>query len=151
MLLNKGKSMERNLFDDIDLQIMICNERIKNHKKSIEKAKKMCGWNGPNEIGGMDYSQDKTTPNVHISFDEAVRMIDRDEEKIRDLMEERKELRRRKKHIKKIYENLKGYEGKIYYNRIILNRTQEETAREISLSTRQEQRIESDMRDRGLM
>ena len=66
-------------------------------------------------------------------------------------MEERKELRRRKKHIKKIYENLKGYESKIYFNRIIMNKTQEETAKEIGLSTRQEQRIESDMKDRGLI
>lgn len=143
--------MERNIFDEIDLQLIICNEKIKNHKKSIEKAKKMCGWYGPNELGGLDYSRERTTPNVHISFGEAAQMIDRDEEKIRSLTEERKELRRKKKHIKKIYENLKGYESKIYFNRIIMNKTQEETAKEIGLSTRQEQRIESDMKDRGLI
>lgn len=143
--------MERNFFDDIDLRIMLCNERIKNHRRSIEKAKKMCGWYGPNEVGGIDYSKDKTTSNVHISFDEGVAMISKDEENIRKLMEERKDLRRSKKRIKKIYESLSGYESKIYYNRVILKRTQEETAKNISLSTRQEQRIESDMKERGLM
>ena len=34
---------EKNLFDEIDLKIMLINEQIKNHQRSIEKAKKMSG------------------------------------------------------------------------------------------------------------
>ena len=37
---------------------MLCNERIKNHRRSIDKIKKMCGWNGPSGVGGIDYSKE---------------------------------------------------------------------------------------------
>lgn len=87
---------ERNLFRDIDLQIMLCNERIKNHRRSIDKIKKMCGWNGPSGVGGIDYSKE-SSPSTHISFLEGLELIQRDEANIRTLTEERKELRRSKK------------------------------------------------------
>lgn len=141
---------ERNLFTEIDLQIMLCSEKIKNHRRSIQKAKKMCGWYGPNEVGGLDYSRD-SAPGVHISFLEGLEMMKLDEERIRTLTEERKELRRSKRQIQKIYENLTGYEAQIYLNRVILKMTQAKTADKMSLSVRQIQRIESDMKDKGLM
>ena len=88
-----SNSNERNLFTDIDLQIMLCNEKIKNHRRSIEKVKKMCGWYGPSGVGGIDYSKE-SFPSTHISFAEGLEMIDRDTEKINQLTEERKDLRR---------------------------------------------------------
>lgn len=141
---------ERNLFRDIDLRIMLCNERIKNHRRSIDKIKKMCGWNGPSGVGGIDYSKE-SSPSTHISFLEGLELIQRDEANIRTLTEERKELRRSKKRVQKIYSSLTGYEEKIYYNRVILKETQQRTAEKIGLSVRQEQRIEGDMKDRGLI
>lgn len=141
---------ERNIFTEIDLQIMLCNERIKNHKRSIEKIKKMCGWNGPSNVGGIDYSKE-SSPSTRISFIEGLEMIQKDESKIQTLLEERKDLRRSKKRIEKIYSSLAGYEAKIYYNRIILKLTQSQTADIIGLSVRQEQRIESEMKDKGLI
>lgn len=141
---------ERNLFKDIDLQIMLCNEKIKNHRRSIDKIKKMSGWNGPSGVGGIDYSKE-SSPGTRISFLEGLELIQRDEENIKRLTEERKELRRSKRRIEKIYASLTGYEEKIYYNRVILRLTQQKTAENICLSVRQEQRIESDMKDRGLL
>lgn len=141
---------ERNLFKDIDLQIMLCNEKIKNHRRSIDKIKKMSGWNGPSGVGGIDYSKE-SSPGTRISFLEGLELIQRDEENIKRLTEERKELRRSKRRVEKIYASLTGYEEKIYYNRVILRLTQQKTAENICLSVRQEQRIESDMKDRGLL
>ena len=82
---------------------------------------------------------------------EGLELIQRDEANIRTLTEERKELRRSKKRVQKIYSSLTGYEEKIYYNRVILKETQQRTAEKIGLSVRQEQRIEGDMKDRGLI
>lgn len=84
-------------------------------------------------------------------FPEGLELIQRDEANIRTLTEERKELRRSKKRVQKIYSSLTGYEEKIYYNRVILKETQQRTAEKIGLSVRQEQRIEGDMKDRGLI
>lgn len=144
------KTNERNLFNDIDLQILLCNEKIKNHQRSINKIKKMCGWNGPSGATGIDYSRE-STPSTHISFLEGLELIQKDEEHIRQLKEERKELRRSKKQVERIYSSLSGYEAQIYYNRYILRLTQADTADEIGLSVRQVQRIEADMKDKGLM
>lgn len=141
---------ERNLFTELDLQIMLCNEKIRNHRRSIEKIKKMCGWNGPSGVGGIDYSKE-SSPSTHISFLEGLELIQRDKENIRNLEAERKDLRRSKKRVEKIYSSLTGYEAEIYYHRVILRETQQDTAEKIGLSVRQEQRIEGDMKDKGLI
>lgn len=143
------KKKERNIFNEIDLDIMLINERIRNHRRSIEKVKKMSGWSGPGEISGIDYSREPAA-GVHISFAEGIRMIELDERRIRELEEERRELRKSKKRIEKIYKNLTGYESQVYYCRIIKKMTQEKAAKEMSVSVRQLQRIESAMRGRGL-
>ncbi|MDD3662277.1 MAG: hypothetical protein PHT84_00220 [Candidatus Pacebacteria bacterium] len=150
MKAKPSNDRERNLFTEIDLQIMLCSEKIKNHRRSIQKAKKMCGWYGPNEVGGIDYSRE-STPGVHISFLEGMEMIKLDEERIQTLTEERKDLRRSKKRIQKIYQSLTGYENQVFYFRVILKLTQQKTADEMALSVRQVQRIESDMKEKGLM
>ena len=107
------KTTERNIFTEIELKIMLLNERIKNHEKSIEKAKKMSGWNGPAGVSGIDYSREPVA-GVHISFAEGLRMIELDETRIRELKAERADLRRRKKRIEKIYESLDGAEAQVY-------------------------------------
>lgn len=110
----------------------------------------MCGWNGPSGVGGIDYSKE-SSPSTHISFLEGLELIHRDEENIRNLEAERKDLQRSKRRVKKIYSSLTGYEAEIYYHRVILRETQQDTAEEIGLSVRQEQRIEGDMKDKGLI
>lgn len=143
------KKKERNIFNEIDLDIMLINERIRNHRRSIEKVKKMSGWSGPGEVSGIDYSREPTA-GVHISFAEGIKMIELDERRIRELEEERRELRKSKKRIEKIYQNLTGYESQAYYCRIIRKMTQAEAAEEMAVSIRHLQRIESEMRERGL-
>ena len=69
---------------------MLCSEQIKNHRRSIEKTKKACGWYGPSGVGGIDYSKERF-PTNHISFAEALEMIDRDQKKIAELEEESKD------------------------------------------------------------
>lgn len=141
---------ERNIFNEIDLQIMLVNEQIKNHMRSIEKAKRMSGWQGPAGVSGMDYSHEPGS-GTHISFAEGLRMIELDEKRIWDLVQERTELRRSKKRIEKIHESLCGMKERIYYFRVICKMTQAETAAEISISERQLQRIEAKMKSQGLM
>ncbi len=142
-------SRERDIFKEFDLNIMLINERIRNHQRSIEKAKKMSGWNGPAGVNGIDYSKESGS-GVHISFSEGLRMIQQDKERILELIEERNDLRKSKKRIKKIYESLTGYESRVYYFRVIRKMTQEAAAEEMSVSCRQLQRIERDMREKGL-
>ena len=141
---------KKNFFTDVDLQIMLCSERIKNHRKSIERTKKMCGWHGPSSLDGIDYSKEYFSTN-RISFAEALEMIDRDQKKINELIEERRELRRSKKRVEKIYSKLTGYEAQVFYNRIILKLTQAASADKMNLSVRQFQRIESELKDKGLI
>lgn len=141
---------ERDIFNEIDLKIMLINERIRNHQKSIEKAKKMCGWKGPAGVNGIDYSRNPGY-SAHISFAEGLRMIEQDQERIRELEEERKELRKSKKRIKRIYESLAGDESQVYYYRIIREMTQAAAAEEMSISLRQFQRVESNMKKNGLI
>lgn len=144
------RTKERNVFTEIDLKIMLVNEQIKNHQRSIEKAKKMSGWNGPAGVSGIDYSREPVN-SVHISFAEGLRMIQLDEERIVQLKKERAELRRSKKRIEKIYESLAGQEAQIYYLRVIRKMTQEAAAEESGFSRRHFQRMEADMRERGLI
>lgn len=144
------KTTERNIFNEIELKIMLINERIKNHEKSIEKAKKMSGWQGPAGVGGIDYSREPVA-GVHFSFAEGLRMIELDETRIRELKAERAELRRSRKRMEKIYKSLSGLDSQVYCYRIIRKMTQAAAAVEIGISERQLQRIEAGMRDRGLL
>ena len=121
------KSKERDIFKEIELKIMLINERIKNHQRSIEKAKRMSGWQGPADVSGIDYSREPGN-SVHISFAEGLRMIEQDTERIKKLKEERTDLKKSMKRIKKIYESLDGDEEQVYYLRIIRKMTQEEAA-----------------------
>lgn len=143
-------SKERDIFNEIELKIMLINEQIKNHQRSIEKAKRMSGWQGPAGVSGIDYSREPGN-SVHISFAEGLRMIQQDKERIERLKAERSDLRKSKKRIKRIYESLDGNEERVYYLRVICKMTQEEAADEMGFSKRHFQRIEAGMRDQGLI
>ena len=133
-------SKERDIFNEIELKIMLINEQIKNHQRSIEKAKKMSGWQGPAGVSGIDYSREPGN-SVHISFAEGLRMIEQDTERIQRLKEERADLKKSMKRIKKIYESLDGDEERVYYLRVIRKMTQEEAADEMGFSRRHFQRL----------
>lgn len=143
------KQRERNIFEEIDFKIELIGERICNHEESIEKAKRMSGWNGPRGLSGIDYTR-QPGGGVHISFAEVFQMIQHDQEQIAKLKEERKELRKSQKRIKRIYGSLSGVEADVYYARVILMLTQEAAADRIGFSRRHFQRIESGMREQGL-
>lgn len=144
------RTRKKDIFTEIDLKIMLINEQIKNHRRSIEKAKKMSGWQGPAVVGGIDYSNEPGN-SAHISFAEGLRLIEQDAERIRELKEERAELRKSMEHIKKIYKSLDGNEAQVYYLRIIQKMTQKEAADAMGFSKRHFQRLESAMRGRSLM
>lgn len=141
---------ERNILKDIDLQIMLCNESIRTHRKSIEKVKRACGWNGPQPVGGIDYSK-QSSHSTPIAFIEGYEIIQKDERKIEELKEERRDLHATKRRIEKIYASLSGDETQIYYKRVIAKKTQAQTARELHMSERQVQRIEKGMKKKGLL
>ncbi len=145
----KGQN-RKDIFQKIDFKIDLINEQIRNHEKSIKKAKRMSGWQGPAGVSGIDYTKEPDG-GVHISFAEGLRMIERDQEQIAKLKEERNELRRRRKRIKRIYDNLSGAEAEVYYTRVILGMTQEDAADESGFSRRHFQRVEAGMRDQGLL
>lgn len=141
--------IERNILKDIELQIMLCNESIRTHRKSIEKVKRACGWDGPQPIGGIDYSK-QSSHSSPIAFIEGWEIIQKDERKIEELKEERRELHATKRRIEKIYASLSGDEAQIYYKREICKKTQAQTARELHMSERQLQRFEKGMKKKGL-
>ncbi len=146
-----GKNVGRNsIFTEIGLKIMLINEQIKNHRKSIEKVKRMSGWQGPAGASGVDYSR-LPGSGTRISFAEGLRMVEVDEMRIQELVQERAKLRRSMKRIEKIYGSLDGLESEVFYYRVIQKMTQAEAAAEIAISQRQLQRVEAGMRSRGLL
>ncbi len=142
--------MEKSLVSEIELRIAVLSDKIKNYQLSVEKAKKMSGWQGPPSVGGIDCSREPSG-GAHISFAEGLRIIQARQEQIEELKKERKELRRRKRQIEKIYKNLTGAEAQVYYYRVIQNLTQQDAAEKIGFSTRHIQRIEAGMRGRGII
>lgn len=144
------KKERKNIFEVIDLEIELINEQIRNHKKSIEKARNMADLHGPANVSGIDYAKE-SGGGVHISFGEAIVLISQDQKRIENLKEKRKRLRKEQKWIKRIYESLSGVEADVYYTRVILRMTQEDAADKIGISRRHFQRIESKIKDKGLL
>ena len=143
------KERKKNVFEVIDFEIELINEQIRNHEKSIEKARAMADLRGPSGVSGVDYAREPGG-SVHISCAEAFRMISHDQEHVARLKERRKHLRKDRKRIKRIYKSLSGVEAEVYYTRVILRMTQEDAADTVGFSRRHFQRIESKMRDKGL-
>lgn len=138
------------VFRDIDFQIMIRKEKIKNHELSILKAYKLAGVNGPSGMDNlsMDYTRVRSnTPVAHIGLDDAAKMIDRDQAKIKILEYEIVELRNRKKNLIRILKSIDGLDEQIFYHRVIMCETQDDAADAIGVSKRHLQRIEKRMRE----
>ena len=134
------------LIKDIDFQILMCREKIRNHLKSIEKVKRMAGMNGPGGIGGMDYSGMPHAGFSHMDFPDALMSIAKDEEYIAKERETIRALQRRRRNLIRAAEKLEGMEQSIFVSRVIDRMSQDEAADAIGISRRQLQRIERRMR-----
>ena len=140
---------EGKLIKDIDFQILVCQEKIENHRKSIEKIKRMSGMNGPSGIGGIDYTGMPRAGFSHMDFPDALASIARNAECIEQEKESIKSLRKSKKNLIKAAKALDGLEQQIFVRRVIFALTQDIAADEIGISRRQLQRVESQMRKAG--
>ena len=139
---------EGKIFRELDFQIMIRKEKIRNHQMSVMRAYKMAGLNGPKGLKGLDYSGVTSSTSIaHIGLDDAAIMIDRDKENIKILEYEISELRSKKRKLIKALSSLDGIEEQIFYRRIIMCETQESAANSIGLSSRHLQRLEKRMKE----
>lgn len=138
---------EGKLIKDIDFQILICKEKIKNHQESIKKIKKMSGMNGPLGIGVIDYSGMPRAGFSHMDFPDALTSIAKAEEAIEKERESIRSLRRRKRNLVNTAERMEGVEQSIFVYRVIYGMTQDATAEAIGMSRRQLQRTEKKMRN----
>ncbi len=140
--LQKGK-----LIKDIDFQILMSKEKIRNHKKSIEKVKRMSGMYGPSGVGGIRYSDMPKSGFSHMEFPDAVHAIAKDKEYIELELATIKSLRRRRCNLLRAAEALEGLEQLIFIYRVIFSMTQYKAAETIGISERQLQRIEKQMKE----
>ncbi len=138
---------EGKLIKDIDFQILMCKEKIRNHKKSIEKVKRMSGMYGPSGIGGIRYSDMPKTGFSHMDFPDAVQAIAKDEEYIERELATIKSLRQRRRNLLSAAEALEGLEQLIFVYRVIFSMTQNKASETIGISERQLQRIERQMKE----
>lgn len=138
------------VFKEIDFQIMLLKIEINNHEKSIRKAYKLAGIDGPSgsDNMGMDYSRViSSTPTAHIGLDDAIRLADRDHKRIITLKNEINQLKLKKRNLLRILKSLDGINEQIFYYRVVMKLTQENASDEIGISKRQLQRIEKEMKD----
>lgn len=135
------------LIEDIDFQILMRREKIRNHLKSIERIKRMSGMNGPSGIGSVGYSGMPHAGFSHMDFPSALASIVKEEEYIEKERESIRALRRRRKNLIMAAEKLDGIEQHIFVCRKLYKMTQDAAADTIGISSRQLQRIERKMRD----
>lgn len=138
---------EGKLIKDIDFQILMCKEKIRNHRKSIEKIKRMSGMYGPSCIGGIRYSDMPKSGFSHMDFPDAVQAIAKDEEYIERELATIKSLRRRRCNLLRAASALEGLEQLIFIYRIIFSMTQYKAAKTIGISERQLQRVEKQIKE----
>ena len=129
---------EGKLIKEIDFQILMCKEKIRNHEKSIAKIKRMAGMNGPSGIGSASLSGMPGAGFSHMDFPDAVALIAKDEEYIRQ----------EKAAIKvNAVKALDGMEKDIFIYRVLYGFTQDAAAEAVGVSSRQLQRIEKQMKE----
>lgn len=138
---------EGKLIKEIDFQILMRKEKIKNHEKSIAKIKRMAGMNGPSGIGSVDLSGMPKAGFSHMDFPDAIALIAKDEEYIEQEKAAIKALRKRKRNLIKAVEILDGTEQNIFIYRVLYGMTQDAAAEAIGVSSRQLQRIEKQMKE----
>lgn len=137
---------EGKLLKEIDFQILMCKEKIRNHEKSITKIRRMAGINGPSGISSVDLSGMPKAGFSHMDFPDALEAIAKDMQYIEQEKAAIKSLRKRKRNLIKAAEILEGLEQKIFVFRVIFSMTQDAAADEIGVSTRQLQRVERQMK-----
>lgn len=137
---------EGKLLKEIDFQILMCKEKIRNHEKSIAKIRKMAGMNGPSGVSGIDYSRQPGGGTYVMPLPDALEAIAKDMQYIEQEKAAIKSLRKRKRNLIQAAEILEGLEQKIFMFRVIFSMTQDAAADEIGVSTRQLQRVERQMK-----
>lgn len=140
---------EGKLIREIDFQILMCREKIRNHKKSIEKVKRMSGMYGPSGVGTVKYSDMPKAGFSHMDFPDAVQAIAKDEEYIEREMTAIRSLCRRRRNLIRAAETLEGLEQLIFVYRVIFSMTQNKAAETIGISERQFQRMEKRLKERS--
>lgn len=137
---------EGKLIKEIDFQILLCKENIKNYQKSIEKTKRMSGMDGPSGIRAGNCSGLPRAGIVHMDFPDAFASIAKDEKQIKRERETIRALRLRRRKLILTARSLEGTEQSIFVCRVIHKMTQDATADAIGISTRHLQRIEQRMK-----
>ena len=127
------------LIKDIDFQILMCREKIRNHLKMVV-------MNVVAGVGGVDYSGMPHAGFSHMDFPDALMSIAKDEEYIAKERETIRALQRRRRNLIRAAEKLEGMEQSIFVSRVIDRMSQDEAADAIGISRRQLQRIERKMR-----
>lgn len=138
---------EGKLLRDIDFQILMRKEKIRDYQKSIEKIKRMSGMNGPSGMSSVDYSGLPRAKFSHANFPNALASIAKIEEHMEREKERTRELIRRKRKLIEAAERLEGTEQLVFVYRVLYKMTQEEAASTIGISTRQLQRVEQKMKE----
>lgn len=138
---------EGKLIKEIDFQILMCKEKIRNHEKSIAKIKRMAGMNGPSGIGSASLSGMPGAGFSHMDFPDAVALIAKDEEYIQHEKAAIKALRKRKRNLVNAVKALDGMEKDIFIYRVLYGFTQDAAAEAVGVSVRQLQRIEKQMKE----
>lgn len=139
---------EGKLLKEIDFQIMMSREKIRNHEKSIAKIKKMAGMNGPSGVSSINYSGMPGGGSMHgMAFPDALGAIANDETHIRQEKEHISTLQKRRRNLIKAAKYLDGIEQQIFVYRVLYAMTQDVAAEKIGVSTRQLQRVEKDMKN----
>jgi len=138
---------EGRLLKEIDFQILMSREKIRNHEKSIVKIKKMAGLNGPSGVGTMNYSGQPGGDNMHgMAFPDALEAIANYRIHIEREKEHIRSLQKRRRNLIKAVQFLDGIEQQIFVYRVLYAMTQEAAAERIGVSTRQLQRVEKEMK-----
>ena len=138
---------EGKLIKEIDFQVLMCKEKIRNHEKSIAKIRRMAGMDGPSGIGAVDLSGMPKAGFSHMDFPDAIALIAKDEGYIEQEKAAIKALRKRRRNLVKAAEILDGMEQSIFVYRVLYGMTQDAAAESIGVSSRQLQRIEKQMKE----
>lgn len=138
---------EGKLLKEIDFQILMSREKIRNHEKSIAKIKKMAGLNGPSGVRAMNYSGQPGGGSMHgMALPDALEAIANDSAHIEHERNRIRALQKRRRSLIKAARFLDGIEQQVFVYRVLYAMTQETAAETIGVSTRQLQRVEKDMK-----
>lgn len=142
------KSMRGDLFRSIDQRIME-NEMLRDEiRRELAQCFKMLKRNGLGELHAIDYSKDKVmSSSKNIDFCTAIQKIDGLQINLNRVLDEIRELRKKRKRLVNMYKKDNDIEARVFYYREILKYSQEMTAIQVGYSVRQIQRIEKKIKE----